>query len=258
MEKYMKKILKLVSWNVNGIRAADKKGFKEYFLSQDADIFCLQEIKLSEGQYSFEPEGYNSYFNYAQRKGYSGTALYTKEKPINVTFGIGHELDNEGRTVLAEFNDYFVLCVYTPNSKAELARIDLRMDWDKTFKNYIEEKQKEKPFLVCGDFNVAHKPIDLKNPKQNEKNAGYSIQERDGFDNLLSIGLTDSFRFLHPNEEYRYSWWSYRFKARDKNIGWRLDYWLVSNSIKNGICKSDIDDKILGSDHAPVFLEIEL
>lgn len=254
----MDKLLKLVSWNVNGIRAIDKKGFKEYFYETNADVFCLQEIKLSEGQYSFEPEGYNSYFNYAKRKGYSGTALYTKEKPLKVTFGIGHELDNEGRTVLAEYNDYYVLCVYTPNSKAELARIDLRMEWDKCFANFIAQKEKEKPFLVCGDFNVAHNPIDLKNPKQNEGHAGYSIQEREGFSNLLSIGLIDSFRFLQPEVTDRYSWWSYRFKARDKNIGWRLDYWLVSEKIKEKIIKSEIDDKILGSDHAPVYLEILL
>ncbi|MBK5200215.1 MAG: exodeoxyribonuclease III [Spirochaetaceae bacterium] len=254
----MNKLLKLVSWNVNGIRAADKKGFKDYFYKINADVFCLQEIKLSEGQYSFHPEGFTSYFNYAERKGYSGTAIYSKEKPLKVTFGIGHELDNEGRTVLAEYDDYFVLCVYTPNSKDKLARIDLRMEWDKCFADFIEKKGKEKPVLVCGDFNVAHNPIDLKNPKSNEGHAGYSIQERDGFTNLLSIGLIDSFRFLQPDVTNRYSWWSYRFKARDKNIGWRLDYWLVSEKIKDKIIKSDIDDKILGSDHAPVYMEISL
>ncbi len=254
----MDKTLKLVSWNVNGIRAADKKGFKEYFESMDADVFCIQEIKLSEGQYSFEPEGYTSYFNYAEKKGYSGTALYSKQKPLNVTFGIGHELDNEGRTILAEYDNYYVLCVYTPNSKAELARIDLRMDWDKKFKDFIAELDKSKPVLVCGDLNVAHKPIDIKNAKANEGKAGYSIQERDGFDNLLAIGLIDSFRYLKPTAENRYSWWSYRFKARDRNAGWRLDYWLVSDRIKEKIVESEIDDQILGSDHAPVYLEIKL
>lgn len=254
----MKKPLKLVSWNVNGLRAVDKKGFKEYFYKIDADVFCLQEIKLSENQYSFEPDGYTSYFNYAERKGYSGTALYSKAKPLNVTFGIGHELDNEGRTVLAEYENYYVLCVYTPNSKAELARIDIRMDWDKTFKNFIAELDKTKPVLVCGDLNVAHKPIDIKNAKSNEGKAGYSIQERDGFDDLLGIGLIDSFRFLKPDAADRYSWWSYRFKARDRNAGWRLDYWLVSDRIKDKIVESEIDDQILGSDHAPVYIEIDL
>ncbi|MCK9191606.1 MAG: exodeoxyribonuclease III [Sphaerochaetaceae bacterium] len=254
----MDKTLKLVSWNVNGIRAADKKGFKEYFESMNADVFCIQEIKLSEGQYSFEPEGYTSYFNYAEKRGYSGTALYSKLKPLNVTFGIGHELDNEGRTILAEYDNYYVLCVYTPNSKAELARIDLRMDWDKKFKDFIAELDKTKPVMVCGDLNVAHKPIDIKNAKANEGKAGYSIQERDGFDNLLSIGLIDSFRYLKPTAENRYSWWSYRFKARDRNAGWRLDYWLVSDRIKEKIVESEIDDQILGSDHAPVYLEIKL
>lgn len=254
----MAKKIKCISWNVNGIRAADKKGFKEYFNDQSADVFCLQEIKLSEGQYKFEPEGYHSYFNYAERKGYSGTALFTKQEPLNVKFGIGHELDNEGRTVTAEYDDYFVVCVYTPNSQGELARLDTRLSWDEAFRNYIHELDTTKPVLVCGDLNVAHTAIDLKNPKSNEKNAGYSIEERESFDKLLEIGLTDSFRYLQPDITQRYSWWSYRFKARANNAGWRIDYWLVSDRIKEKIIQSEIDDKILGSDHAPVFLEIEL
>lgn len=254
----MKKDLKLISWNVNGIRAADKKGFKEYFLDSNADIFGLQEIKLSEGQYEFNPEGYYSYYNFAQKKGYSGTALFSKKKPLNISFNIGHELDTEGRVIIAEFEYYYVICVYTPNSQRGLARIETRLSWDKAFREYIQKLDEKKPVLICGDLNVAHKPIDLKNPKSNEKNAGYSIQERDSFEELLSIGMCDSFRFLQPEITSRYSWWSYRFNARANNTGWRIDYWLVSNRIKDKIIESEIDDKILGSDHAPVFLKIEL
>jgi len=252
------KNLKFTSWNVNGIRACDKKGFKEYFYASNSDIFCLQEIKLSEGQYEFNPEGYFKYFNYAERKGYSGTAIYSKKKPINVIFGIDHELDNEGRTILLEFEKYFVLTVYTPNSQDQLKRLDTRLNWDTKFREYVSSLDKTKPVIICGDLNVAHKEIDLKNPKSNTKNAGFSPEERDSFSKLLENGFTDSFRFLQPNVIERYSWWSYRFNSRSRNAGWRIDYWLVSDRIAKNIIKSEIDDQILGSDHAPVYLEIKL
>ncbi len=250
--------LKFTSWNVNGIRACDKKGFKEYFYASNSDIFCLQEIKLSEGQYEFNPEGYYKYFNYAERKGYSGTAIYSKVKPIDVIYGIDHELDNEGRTILLEFEKYFVLTVYTPNSQDQLKRIDTRLNWDEKFRTFVSDLDKKKPVIICGDLNVAHKEIDLKNPKSNIKNAGFSPQERESFTNLLEKGFTDSFRYLQPDVTERYSWWSYRFNSRSRNAGWRIDYWLVSNRIANNIKVSEIDDQILGSDHAPVYLEIEL
>jgi exodeoxyribonuclease-3 len=257
MEKKMNK-LKFTSWNVNGIRACDKKGFKEYFKESNSDFFCLQEIKLSEGQYEFNPEGYYSYFNYAERKGYSGTAIYTKHKPNNVVFGIGNDLDNEGRTILLEYDNYYVLTVYTPNSQDALKRLPIRLKWDEDFRNYVSKLDKDKPILMSGDFNVAHKEIDLKNPKTNVKNAGFSPEERESFTKLLESGFTDTFRLLQPEVTQRYSWWSYRFRAREKNAGWRIDYWLTSNRLDNQVIKSEIDDKILGSDHAPVYLEIEL
>ena len=250
--------LKFTSWNVNGIRACDKKGFKEYFEKSNSDFFCLQEIKLSEGQYEFNPEGYYSYFNYAERKGYSGTAIYTRLKPNNVVFGIGNELDNEGRTILLEYDDYYVLTVYTPNSQDGLKRLPLRLKWDEDFRNYVSSLDKEKPILMSGDFNVAHKEIDLKNPKTNVKNAGFSPEERDSFTKLLEKGFTDTFRLLQPDVTQRYSWWSYRFRAREKNAGWRIDYWLISERINSNVIESEIDDTILGSDHAPVYLKIKL
>lgn len=250
--------LKFTSWNVNGIRACDKKGFKEYFKDSNSDFFCLQEIKLSEGQYEFNPEGYYSYFNYAERKGYSGTAIYTKHKPNNVVFGIGNDLDNEGRTILLEYDNYYVLTVYTPNSQDALKRLPIRLKWDEDFRNYVSKLDKNKPILMSGDFNVAHKEIDLKNPKTNVKNAGFSPEERESFTKLLESGFTDTFRLLQPEVTQRYSWWSYRFRAREKNAGWRIDYWLTSNRLDNQVIQSEIDDKILGSDHAPVYLEIEL
>lgn len=253
----MKKI-KFTSWNVNGIRACDKKGFKEYFYKTDSDIFCLQEIKLSEGQYDFSPQGYFKYFNYAQRKGYSGTAIYTKEEPLNVKFGIDHELDKEGRVILLEFEKYYVLTVYTPNSQDGLKRLDTRLDWDNKFREYVSDLDKTKPLIMCGDFNVAHKEIDLKNPKNNVKNAGFSPEERESFTKLLNKGFTDSFRHLKPDVIERYSWWSYRFKARERNAGWRIDYWLLSNRLSKNVIESEIDDKILGSDHAPVYLILEI
>lgn len=250
-------IFKFTSWNVNGIRACDKKGFKEYFYESDSDFFCLQEIKLSEGQYEFNPKGYYSYFNYAQRKGYSGTAIFTKHKPLNVTFGINNDLDIEGRTVTLEYEKFYLVTVYTPNSQDELKRLETRLIWDEDFRKYVSNLDKEKPVLMCGDFNVAHTEIDLKNPKSNIHNAGFSIEERNSFSKLLDAGFTDTFRLLQPNVEFRYSWWSYRFKAREKNAGWRIDYWLVSNRINSDIIQSEIDDKILGSDHAPVILKIQ-
>lgn len=250
--------LKFTSWNVNGIRACDKKGFKEYFYSSNSDIFCLQEIKLSEGQYDFSPEGYFKYFNYAERKGYSGTAIYSKKEPLNVTFGIEHDLDIEGRTVLLEFEKYYVLTVYTPNSQEKLKRLETRLDWDSKFRQYVSNLNKDKPIIMCGDFNVAHKEIDLKNPKTNVKNAGFSPEERESFTKLLKEGFIDTFRYLYPDVIERYSWWSYRFKSRDRNAGWRIDYWLISNKLSENIINSDIDDKILGSDHAPVYLVIKI
>lgn len=250
--------LKFTSWNVNGIRACDKKGFKDYFYKSNSDFFCLQEIKLSEGQYEFNPEGYYSYFNYAERKGYSGTAIYTRLKPNNVVFGIGNELDNEGRTILLEYDDYYVLTVYTPNSQDGLKRLPQRLKWDEDFRNYVSTLDKNKPILMSGDFNVAHKEIDLKNPKTNVKNAGFSPEERESFTQLLEKGFTDTFRLLQPEVIHRYSWWSYRFKAREKNAGWRIDYWLISQRINDNVVESEIDDQILGSDHAPVYLKIKL
>lgn len=249
--------LKFTSWNVNGIRACDKKGFKEYFFKSNSDFFCLQEIKLSEGQYEFNPEGYYSYFNYAQKKGYSGTAIFTKHKPLSVNYGINNELDIEGRTVILEYENFYVVTVYTPNSQDELKRLETRLKWDEDFRKYVSTLDEKKPVLMCGDFNVAHKEIDLKNPKSNIHNAGFSIEERNSFSKLLAEGFTDTFRFLQPKIEFRYSWWSYRFKAREKNTGWRIDYWLVSNRINSNILKSEIDDMILGSDHAPVYLEMK-
>jgi exodeoxyribonuclease-3 len=246
--------VKLISWNVNGLRACQKKGFEEYLAQEDADIFCLQETKLQEDQINLDTLSYHAFWSFAQKKGYSGTALFTKTKPISVNQGIGHPLDSEGRTVTAEFEEYYVVCCYTPNSQDKLARIETRMDWDLAFKEYVSTLDMKKPVLICGDLNVAHNPIDLKNPKQNEQNAGYSIQERQDFSLLLSTGFTDSFRYLYPDKAEAYSWWSYRFRAREKNAGWRIDYWLVSNRFQDHIGDSGIDDQILGSDHAPVYL----
>ncbi|MDD4011754.1 MAG: exodeoxyribonuclease III [Sphaerochaetaceae bacterium] len=243
--------MKLISWNVNGLRAVLAKGFKEYIAKEDPDVVCLQEIKLSEGQLdeSFEP--YHCYFNYASRKGYSGTAILTKEEPLNVTYGS----DDEGRITTAEFKDFYVVTVYTPNSQEGLARLAFRQEWDKAFALYLSELDKSKPVLSTGDFNVAHCPIDIKNPKSNERSAGYTIEEREGFTNLLAMGFTDTFRSLYP-DKVEYSWWSYRFKAREKNIGWRIDYWLCSNRLFPSIKDSRIDAQTTGSDHCPVILDL--
>ena len=241
--------MKLVSWNVNGLRAVLGKGFLDYFKATDADVFCLQEIKLSSGQLDLPLEGYHCYYNYAEKKGYSGTAVFTKKEPISVVFGS----DNEGRVITVEFEDYYVVNVYTPNSQEELARLDFRLDWDAKFRDYVCSLDKIKPILICGDMNVAHKEIDIKNPKTNLRNAGFTIEERNSFSTLLASGFTDTFRLLHPTEVC-YSWWSYRFKSREHNTGWRIDYWLISNRASEKVKEAGIDTAILGSDHAPIYV----
>lgn len=249
---------KLISWNVNGLRACVKKGFLDYFKDIDADIFCIQESKLQEGQIDLNLEGYYDYWNYAEKKGYSGTAIFTKEKPLNVTLGLGiEEHDKEGRVITLEFEDFYMITVYTPNSQDKLARIDYRMSWEDAFLNYLKELEKNKPVIVCGDLNVAHKEIDLKNPKTNRNNAGFSDQEREKFSNLLSNGFIDTFRYFYPDKEGAYSWWSYRFNARANNAGWRIDYFLTSNSLKDRLVSADIHNEIFGSDHCPVELIIK-
>ena len=253
----MSKNIKMVSWNVNGLRAVIKKGFMDYFNEVDADVFCLQEIKLQEGQIELELEGYNKYWNYAEKKGYSGTALFSKKEPISVVNGIGVEHhDHEGRVIAAEFDEYFVVTVYTPNSKRGLERLDDRMDWEDEFKKYLKILEETKPVIVCGDLNVAHQEIDLTNPKTNKKNAGFTEEERSKMSALLEDGFVDSFRFFNPDLEGAYSWWSYFRQARDRNIGWRIDYFLVSQSLTSKLVDSRIDAAILGSDHCPVVLEI--
>ncbi|MDE5780332.1 MAG: exodeoxyribonuclease III [Lachnospiraceae bacterium] len=250
---------KLISWNVNGLRACMGKGFMEYFDETDADIFCLQEIKLSEGQFDWEKEGYYVYYNYAEKKGYSGTAVYSKEKPINVIYGIGiDEHDHEGRVITLEFDKYYVVTVYTPNSQSELARLSYRMKWENDFKAYLLELKKSKPVIVCGDMNVAHKETDLKNPKTNRKNAGFTDEEREKMTELLNSGFIDTFRYFNPDAEGIYSWWSYRFRAREKNAGWRIDYFLVSKELEENIVDASIHTDIQGSDHCPVELKINI
>lgn len=249
---------KMISWNVNGLRAAVTKGFKEKFEQLDADIFCIQETKLQEGQIDLEFPGYKSYWNYAQRKGYSGTAIFTKEEPISVNFGIGiEEHDKEGRVITLEFEDYYVITVYTPNSQSELVRLPYRMKWEEEFKLYLKGLEDKKPVIVCGDLNVAHKEIDLKNPKTNRKNAGFTDEEREKMTNLLADGFIDTFRYFYPDKEKIYSWWSYRFKAREKNAGWRIDYFLVSEVLKDRLVDAKIHTDIMGSDHCPVELDIK-
>lgn len=250
---------KLISWNVNGLRACTGKGFMEYFDKTDADIFCLQEIKLSEGQYDWRKEGYHVYYNYAKKKGYSGTAIYTKEEPLSVKYGMGiDEHDNEGRIITLEFEAYYVVTVYTPNSQSELARLDYRMKWEDDFRSYLNKLKEDKGVIVCGDMNVAHKEIDLKNPKTNRKNAGFTDEERQKMTALLDSGYIDTFRYFHPDEEGIYSWWSYRFKAREKNAGWRIDYFLVSGELEEKIIDASIHTDVMGSDHCPVELLIDL
>lgn len=250
--------MKLISWNVNGLRACVKKGFLDYFKSEDADIFCLQETKLQEGQIDLDLEGYFQYWNYAEKKGYSGTAIFTKKEPLNVYYGINMEHhDKEGRVITLEFEDFFMVTVYTPNSQSELARLEYRMEWEDDFRNYLLELSSKKGVVVCGDLNVAHKEIDLKNPKTNRKNAGFTDKERDKFSTLLSSGFIDTFRYFNPDLEGVYSWWSYRFNARKNNAGWRIDYFLVSNNLEDRIKEASIDTEILGSDHCPVKLIME-
>lgn len=251
--------MKLISWNVNGLRACVGKGFLDYFKEQQADIFCLQETKLQEGQIELELDGYHQYWNYAEKKGYSGTAIFTKEKPLSVHYGIGiEEHDKEGRVITLEFEKFYMITVYTPNSQEKLARLDYRMKWEEDFKSYLLELDKKKPVIVCGDLNVAHKEIDLKNPKTNRKNAGFSDEEREKMTKLLESGFVDSFRYFYPDKIDIYSWWSYRFSARAKNAGWRIDYFLVSDRIKENMKGAEIHTEILGSDHCPVLLNIDL
>ena len=251
--------MKLISWNVNGLRAVMNKGFKEFFESIDADAICLQETKLQEGQIEFAPEGYYTYWNSAVKKGYSGTVIFTKAKPINVTYGIGiEEHDQEGRVITAEYEEFYLVDCYTPNSQRELTRLDYRMKWEDDFRKYLEELNQKKPVILCGDLNVAHNEIDLKNPKTNRHNAGFTDEERNKMTELLGAGFTDSFRYLYPDKTDIYSWWSYMFHAREKNAGWRIDYFIVSNSIKDKIKDSKILTEIMGSDHCPVELDIEI
>lgn len=248
---------KMISWNVNGLRAVVGKGFLDIFNELDADIFCLQETKLQAGQIDLDLPGYHQYWNYAEKKGYSGTAIFTKEEPLSVAYGIGiEEHDKEGRVITLEFPDYYVITVYTPNSQTELARLDYRMTWEDAFREYLKSLEKNKPVIVCGDLNVAHKEIDLKNPKTNRKNAGFTDKERNKFTELLSSGFIDTFRFFYPDQEGIYSWWSYRFKAREKNAGWRIDYFVTSESLKDRLVGAKIHTDIFGSDHCPVELEI--
>ena len=251
--------MKFVSWNVNGLRACMKKGFEEYFIEENADIFCLQETKLQEGQIDWNPEGYHCYWNYAVKKGYSGTAIFTKKEPISVSYGIGiEEHDQEGRVITLEFENFYFVTVYTPNSQNELARLSYRMQWENDFLAYINGLNEKKPVVFCGDLNVAHKEIDLKNPKTNRKNAGFTDEERGKMTQLLDAGYVDSFRYFYPEETGIYSWWSYRFKAREKNAGWRIDYFIVSDRIKDKMEDATIRTQVMGSDHCPVVLDIDL
>ncbi|WP_294373311.1 exodeoxyribonuclease III [uncultured Clostridium sp.] len=253
------KLKKLISWNVNGLRACVKKGFLDYFEEVDADIFCIQETKLQQGQIDLELDGYYDYWNYAEKKGYSGTAVFSKEKPLNVKIGLGiEEHDKEGRVITLEYENFYLVNVYTPNSKQGLARIDYRMEWEDVFRNYLKEIEKDKPVIVCGDLNVAHNEIDLKNPGSNRKNAGFSDEERNKMTELLSCGFIDTFRYFYPHAEGIYSWWSYRFNARANNAGWRIDYFLVSECLKENLKDSKIHTSIEGSDHCPVELDIQL
>ncbi|MEB3060874.1 exodeoxyribonuclease III [Parvimonas micra] len=250
--------MRFISWNVNGLRACIKKGFLDYFNEINADFFCLQEIKMSEGQLDLELEGYETFYNYAQRKGYSGTAIFTKFKPLSVKYGMGmEEHDNEGRLITLEYDDFFLVTCYTPNSKQELLRLDYRMVWEDAFRNYLLDLNKTKSVIVCGDLNVAHKEIDLKNPKTNRKNAGFTDEEREKMSILLDSGFTDTFRFFYPDKENEYSWWSYFGKSRERNTGWRIDYFLTSKDMDDRLVDAQIHQSILGSDHCPVYLEIK-
>ncbi|MBQ1882286.1 MAG: exodeoxyribonuclease III [Bacteroidales bacterium] len=251
--------MKLISWNVNGLRACEGKGFSDIFKKLDADIFCLQETKMQAGQLDMEFAGYQSFWNYAEKKGYSGTAIFTRISPLKASYGIGiEEHDHEGRVITLEFESFYMVCVYTPNSQEELKRLDYRMKWEDDFRAYLTGLDKKKPVIVCGDMNVAHKEIDLKNPKTNHNNAGFTDQEREKFTLLLEAGFTDTWRHFHPDMEGVYSWWSYRFQSRQRNTGWRIDYFLTSNSLKDRLKDAKIHTDILGSDHCPVELDIDI
>lgn len=251
--------MKCISWNVNGIRACVKKGFLDFFKEADADIFCIQETKMQEGQLDLELDGYEQYWNYAVKKGYSGTAVFTKEKPLAVTYGMAiEEHDQEGRVITLEYEDFYFVTVYTPNSQSELARLDYRMTWEDDFLAYLKGLEEKKPVVFCGDLNVAHKEIDLKNPKTNRKNAGFTDEERGKFTDLLAAGFTDTFRYLYPDVEGIYSWWSYRFSARAKNAGWRIDYFCISDCLKDKVEDAKILTDVMGSDHCPIELDIAL
>ena len=250
--------MKLISWNVNGLRACVQKGFLEYFQQVDADVFCIQERKLQAGQIDLDLPGYHQYWNYAVTKGYSGTAMFTKQEPLSVSYGIGmEEHDQEGRVITAEFPEYYVVTVYTPNSQNELARLPYRMQWEEDFLAYLKKLEEKKPVIFCGDLNVAHREIDLKNPKTNRKNAGFTDEERAKFSHVLESGFIDTYRYFYPDQEGVYSWWSYRFKAREKNAGWRIDYFCVSESLKDRLVSASIHTEVTGSDHCPVELVIE-
>ncbi len=251
--------MKLVSWNVNGLRACIGKGFLDYFKEVDADIFCIQETKLQQGQVELDLEGYYDYWNYAVKKGYSGTAVFTKKKPLSVQYGVGIEAhDQEGRVITLEFESFYLVNAYIPNSQRGLARLEYRMTWEDMFKDYLKGLDEKKPVILCGDLNVAHQEIDLKNPKTNRKNAGFSDEEREKMTALLDNGFIDSFRSFYPDKEGAYTWWSYFSKARERNIGWRIDYFVVSEGLKDNLKVSEIHDHVMGSDHCPVLLEIDI
>ena len=250
--------MKLISWNVNGLRACVDKGFIDFFQKMDADIFCIQESKLQAGQIDLDIPGYFQYWNYAEKKGYSGTALFTKKEPISVTYGMGiPEHDTEGRVITAEFEDFYVVTVYVPNSQRELARLSYRLIWEEAFLAYIKSLENHKPVIFCGDLNVAHKEIDLKNPKTNRQNAGFTDEERDCFSKILDAGFIDTFRYFYPEQKEIYSWWSYMFKSREKNAGWRIDYFVVSKALEDRLQDAVIHTEVLGSDHCPVSLELK-
>lgn len=251
--------MKFISWNVNGLRACDGKGFRDIFANLDADFFCLQETKMQPGQLDIAFDGYQSYWNSAEKKGYSGTAIFTRHEPLRVAYGLGiEEHDKEGRVITLEMDNFFLVTVYTPNSQDGLRRLDYRMEWDDAFRDYLKKLDAEKPVVVCGDMNVAHQEIDLKSPKTNRRNAGFTDEEREKFSCLLRDGFTDTFRFFYPDQTDIYSWWSYRFKAREKNTGWRIDYFLVSDRLQPQLTGAKIHTDIYGSDHCPVEVEVDL
>ena len=251
--------MKLISWNVNGLRACVGKGFQDFFQAEQADFFCLQETKLQAGQIDLDLPGYYQYWNYAEKKGYSGTAIFTRHEPVSVSYGVGvPELDTEGRLITLEYPDFFLVTCYTPNAQQGLARIDHRLKWDDAFRNYLKKLDERKPVIACGDLNVAHQEIDLKNPASNRGNAGFSDEERTSFTQLLKSGFTDTFRHLYPDATGIYSWWSYRFNARKNNAGWRIDYFIVSDRLKDKIIETPVHSNVFGSDHCPVALELNI